>query len=317
MQPRAAYTARINRVDDHIDAHLADPLDLATLAEVAHFSPWHFHRVFQAFTGETLADRVRRRRLEAAALRLMARPPPSALAVALDVGFGSAAVFTRAFKAHFGVTPTAWRDGGWRDWAARRRGELRKIHQADRNPDQALDALFRDDADSRRERRRSPGAAMNVTIKTIPDTRVAYMRHTGPYGSPRIGRLWQRFEAWCRAQGLLDGTHALYGISQDSPDLTPPDKLRYDACIAVDAAFRPAAEVGAQTLRGGPFAGTSFRGTGAEIHGAWMRLYGEWLPASGWQADERPALELYGTAIELDAATGVFACELALPVRAL
>lgn len=57
-----AYVARINRVVDYIGAHLAEILDLQTLAGVAHFSPWHFHRVFQAVTGETLADCVSRRR---------------------------------------------------------------------------------------------------------------------------------------------------------------------------------------------------------------------------------------------------------------
>ena len=37
---RGWYLAAINRVDDHIDAHLAEPLDLETLAAVARFSPW-------------------------------------------------------------------------------------------------------------------------------------------------------------------------------------------------------------------------------------------------------------------------------------
>lgn len=135
---RQRYVARINRVVDHIDAHLAEPLDLAALAAVAHFSPWHFHRLFQAMTGETLAERVRRRRLEVAAARLLASPPQSALSVGLSVGFASAEVFTRAFKAHFGVTPSAWRRGGWRAWAAGHQEQLRKIHQAERKAHQAV-----------------------------------------------------------------------------------------------------------------------------------------------------------------------------------
>jgi AraC-like DNA-binding protein len=108
MTDRRSYTTRINRVIDHIDAHLAEPLGLSALATVAHSSPWHFHRVFQAFTGETLADRVRRRRLEVAANRLLASPRTSTLRIALEVGMGSAEAFTRSFKAHFGVTPSAW-----------------------------------------------------------------------------------------------------------------------------------------------------------------------------------------------------------------
>ena len=146
MTHRHAYIARINRVVDHIDAHLAEPLDLHKLAAVAHFSPWHFHRIFQALTGETLAERVRRRRLEVAAGRLLASPPAPALNIALDVGFASPEVFTRAFRAHFGVTPSAWRRGAYREWTAQHRAQLSKIHQADRKARQAVADGFRDDA---------------------------------------------------------------------------------------------------------------------------------------------------------------------------
>ena len=81
----ASYVARINRVVDYIDAHLADRLDLATLAGVAHISAWHFHRVFQAITGETPGSWVRRRRLDVAAMRLGASPSTAVLRIALEV----------------------------------------------------------------------------------------------------------------------------------------------------------------------------------------------------------------------------------------
>lgn len=326
MNQRASYIARVNRVIDHIDAHLAGPLDLATLASIAHFSPWHFHRVFQALTGETLAEQVRRRRLEVAAIRLLASPPLPALTIALDVGFASAEVFTRAFKAHFGATPTAWRRGAYRDWAMRHRVRLSKIHQADRKPSQALDAAFRDDAASRQSGRdpQPKGSEMkptndriDVELKTLPDTLVAYMRHTGPYGDPGISRMWQRFEAGCAQRGLLGHGHAMFGISQNSPDITAPEKCRYDACVEVDDAFRPDGEIGVQTIHGGRYACTKFHGTPDRIHAAWMRLYAEWLPDSGYQADDRPGIEAYGDALAIDKQTGAFACELCLPVRPL
>jgi AraC family transcriptional regulator len=319
MTQRLAYVARIHAVVDHIDAHLAEALDLARLAALAHFSPWHFHRLFQAFTGETLADRVRRRRLEVAASRLLATPPPTALSVALDVGFGSAEAFTRAFKAHFGTTPSDWRGGGHRDWVARRRREMSKLRQPERKPDQAIDELFREDEDARQYRRGvslEGAGSMQVELKTLPDARVAYMRHTGPYGDPGIGRMWQRFEAWCRTNRLIGPGHALYGVSRDSPDITAPDKCRYDACVTVDDAFRAEGEIGVQAVPGGLYACTPFSGTADHIHGAWMRFYAEWLPNSGYQADDRPAVEAYGDALQLDPKTGVFSCQLCLPVRA-
>ena len=318
MNQRKSYTARVNAVLDHIDTHLAEPLDLQVLASIAHFSPWHFHRMFQALIGETLADRVRRRRLEVAATRLLASPPATALGIALDVGFTSAEVFSRAFKAHFGVTPTAWRQGAYRDWAARHRIELSKIHQAQRKPHQVIEAAFRDDGHTwpSGHALTPKGSEMNVELKTLPETRVAYMRHLGPYGDPGIGRLWQRFDAWCRQRGLVDQRHAFYGISRDSPDITAPDKCRYDACIEVDAAFVPEGDVGMQVMPGGLYACTPFSGTPDHIHAAWVRLCAEWLPGSDYQADDRPAVEAYGAEPKVDKNTGAFSCLLCLPVRA-
>lgn len=191
---RHTYIARINRVVDYIGAHLAGTLDLATLADVAHFSPWHFHRVFQAMAGERLADCVRRHRLEAAA----GQPPESALSVALDVGFASAEVFSRAFRAHFGMTPTAWRRGGWRGWFESNSAQLRKIHQDVRKANQAAALMFRDAPENwpMSQPNTPEGLAMNVELKTLPAMRLAYMRYTGPYGHPGIGETWYRFGSW-------------------------------------------------------------------------------------------------------------------------
>src|SRR3954465_12819694 len=145
MSHHRLYTAGINRVMDHIDAHLDETLDLEARAGVARFSPFHFHRVFQALTGETLAERVRRRRLEVAAGRLLTRANATALQIALEVGFNSAEVFTRAFRAYFGVTPSAGRGGPFRSWAERHCVALRKIRQGDRKAYQAvMDAFLQD-----------------------------------------------------------------------------------------------------------------------------------------------------------------------------
>ena len=82
---RSEYERRMHKVLEHIDRHLDEPLDLAALAEVAHFSPFHFHRLFAAWMGETLGDYLRRRRVELAAMRLLScRSRPSKLSLAHD-----------------------------------------------------------------------------------------------------------------------------------------------------------------------------------------------------------------------------------------
>lgn len=83
---RAAYAARMNRVLDHIQRNLDEPLDLERLAAVACFSPYHFHRLFHAWTGETLQGHIQRLRLERAALALVFDPRKPITTIALDAG---------------------------------------------------------------------------------------------------------------------------------------------------------------------------------------------------------------------------------------
>lgn len=60
-----------------------------------------------------------------------------------------------------------------------------------------------------------------------------------------------------------------------------------------------------------------FKGTGAEIFVAWRRLLGEWLPASRLQLDMRPCFEHYPVGSDYDERTGVFGCEICIPVAPL
>jgi AraC family transcriptional regulator len=85
---------------------------------VAAFSPFHFHRVFRAITGETLFGFIHRLRIEKAAGALLNHPDQSVLEIALDHGFASAATFARAFKLRFGMSATEWRGGGAARWRA-------------------------------------------------------------------------------------------------------------------------------------------------------------------------------------------------------
>ena len=128
---RQEYERRVNRVVDHISQHLGDALSFNALARVAAFSPFHFHRVFRAITGETLFGFIQRLRLERSAGTLLTAPDRSILEVALDNGFSSAATFARAFKAHFGMSATAWHRGGAERWPERRqlRRKLEERHR--------------------------------------------------------------------------------------------------------------------------------------------------------------------------------------------
>lgn len=72
---RREYAARIHRAQDFIEKNLGSSLQLEAIAGAAHFSPFHFHRLYTAMTGETLYQFIQRIRLERAASRLLQSPP--------------------------------------------------------------------------------------------------------------------------------------------------------------------------------------------------------------------------------------------------
>ena len=297
---RVEYTRRLNRVIDHIDAHLDETLELATLAEVAHFSPFHFHRLFAAWRGETLGEYVRRRRLEVAATRLAAQPRVAVLTVALTVGFGSGEAFARAFKERFGTSPSAWR-----------RAPDRSPGQVDRKRDQ-------DDMDPKVDDERFRGhEEFPMTVKLVDrePVRIAFVRYVGPYGPP-LGAFWGRtVMPWIAREGL-EG-RPMYGISHDNPGVTAPDKCRADAGVEVDEDYVATGDAQVTVIPGGRYATTRFHGTALTIHEAWEGMMREWLPSSGLQLDARPMFEYYGPGMRHDAATGTFECDITIPVAPL
>ncbi len=292
----------MHAVIEHIDRHLDEDLDLGALAEVANFSPFHFHRLFRALTGEALGDYVRRRRLEIAAVRLRAQPAVPVLQIALGVGFGSSEAFSRAFRARFGAAPTEYRKSK-PDQVKRKRGTVaRKAGQASDRPDD-------DHAGSTKEQR------MNVKLVDREPVHVAYLRHTGEYG-PAVGKFWMQTVAPWMATNSLFGRER-FGISLDDAMVTKSEQLRYDACVASPEGEVLSGKPQHKVIPGGRYAALAFEGTSAEIPQAWDRLLRDWLPKSGLQLDSRPFFEYYPIDGQFDPKTGRFTCDICVPVSPL
>jgi AraC family transcriptional regulator len=305
LKSRDVYVDRMHRVTEHIDQHLDQFLDLETLAGIAHFSPFHFHRLFSAWMGETLGGYLRRRRCEIAATRLLAQPRVPVLQIALGVGFGSAEAFTHAFSARFGCSPTSWR---LQQSAARKSNS----DQTNSKPGQAqYEKLVKNGAANRP----TAEAPMKVEVVERKPTPIAYLRHVGPYGEP-INVFWQT-EAypWMVASGLLQQPR--YGISHDDPNVTAAEQCRYDAGCEIPATFIALGDAHKTVIPGGKYAALNFKGVAKEFESAWTSLLRDWLPSSGLQLDNRPMFEFYPAGSSYDPATGILDCKLCVPVTPL
>lgn len=151
---------------------------------------------------------------------------------------------------------------------------------------------------------------MNVELVERPPVNVFYLRYTGPFGEP-LGKFWRTtVAAWLADHGLLDCPR--YGVTLDNPMQTPPDKCRYDCCVAVPVGLQ-LPDAAQTTIPGGRYSVTHFKGTGAAIGNAWGAFVGETMKSHQLDGTRLP-IEHYLRGASFDTKTGVFACELLLPV---
>lgn len=105
---KLVYAAQMIKAADYIEKRLSLAPDFSAAAREAHMSPDNFWRMFKKLFGETASEYIRRRRLTAAAHRLLSSKK-SVLKICLELGYDSQEAFTRAFKKNFGVTPAVYR----------------------------------------------------------------------------------------------------------------------------------------------------------------------------------------------------------------
>jgi len=306
---RSEYATRMNRVVDHIQSHLADPLDLEDLAAVACFSPFHFHRIFRAWMGETLQSFVHRLRLERAAQLLVFDQRRSISDIAAECGFSSSGAFARAFRQAFATTAGEWRK--------RKKCETNRKESA---ANQHAFLGFSKAAGNRNRHQENPMTKLPFQVKLhrlAPET-IAYIRHIGPYkgDTELFRRLFGQLFAWAGPRNLMGPEPRYLSLFQDNPNLTPAARQRLEVALVVPPGTAPDGEVGIRALDGGLYATANVRVPLEEYAAQWDALVGDWLPGSGYQPDNRPAMEFYLNNPETDP-EHKYHVEICLPVRPL
>lgn len=272
----AAYIERVNLAIDFVVTNLEEPLRLSDVARAAKFSPFHFHRVFQMLVGETIADFVKRLRLEKALAMMSHWRRASLTRIAVSCGFSSSSDFSRSFKQHFGAPPSTFDMDSWR-----------KSHRDD------LEALV--DGESERLHLRRLAASRNpdrfrVKIRALPARHVAYIRVANPYQGSAVLDATRRLMAWAERNSLADGQWL--GYQWENPELVPLEFCRYHVAVEAER-FSPTGEIGQFRFPPMVVAQVELRG-GIDVElRALQWLYGAWLPRSGYVPDDQPCFEAW------------------------
>jgi AraC family transcriptional regulator len=258
-ETRQDHAERMDRVLEHIRTHLDEPMPLGELAAVACFSPYHFHRIFSGMVGESVKSHIRRLRLERAAVTLKHGSAP-VTDIALAAGFETHESFTRAFSAMFGLSPWRFR------------------HAHNEGPAHARFNYWKE-------------IVMEATVVNLESMEVAFVRHVGPYKDCHLA--WTALCDWAGPRGLITPEAHTLALCHDDPDVTPEDKIRYDACITVAGPVDALAPVGTKTIPGGRYAKTLHKGPYENLHRTYAQLCGQWAPQNGHEADAGASIEVY------------------------
>jgi len=243
--------ARIREALEFIENNLDVPISLTTIADIAGFSLFYFHRIFGFNTGFTLAEYIRKRRLSEASNEIT-NTEKKIIDVAFDFQFESQESFTRAFKKEFNVTPAYYRK--WRPHIPQlvpAKLDMKITHKGEKT--------------------------MEPTIKEIGELKLVGIKH---FGLPEeIHSVWMKLDPYYSK--IKHTAKPQVGIEYDYDEgkkvegkfwimaSTLVEKLE-DIPDGLDTAIIPAQK----------YAVFTHKGVIAKISETFERLYKEWLPKS-------------------------------------
>jgi AraC family transcriptional regulator len=172
----------MNRVTDYIYDHLDDDIDLNKLADIAHLSPYHWHRIYTAIRGETIANTVKRLRLHRAA-GYLAQTSMRVDDIAKKSGYANPQSFNRIFKSVYGMPPAQYR----------RTGSHTQFPPL--NPKQGASKMY------------------DIKIENLAGVQASSIQHTGSY--MQIGKAFDQLMSWLGARNLLNDDIRMFGIFCD------------------------------------------------------------------------------------------------------
>ncbi len=272
----------------HIQTHLDQDLSLDMLADEVGLSKFHFHQLFRKTTGETPKSYVDRLRLERAALQLCIRRA-TVLEIALECGYRNHETFSRAFRAHFDMSPRDYRQ----QWPR---------HEHDKQS-----------APIQRTTSEAQFAKLSTTrVVQLKRMVVAYVRQLGPYEQVAAG-CFKRLTTWSRQHGGRGAVPLLLGIAHDAPGITPAEKIRFDCCVQVPEVFDAHGDIACQRTPGGEHAITDYVGSW-DLQPAYAAIFERLRSNAAVEIIGLPAIEIYQTT-RIGPRQGLAQVSIAIPVK--
>ncbi len=268
------YYQRLQRVLEYIVSNIDGDLSVDTLARIANFSPFHFHRLFKAIAGETVGDLIQRIKLEFAAKNLRTDGLSLAI-VSQQSGYDSTESFNRVFRKRFGVPPGVYRKTiPYPEY-------IRKTSNIAFDLNHMRIELHQSKEDIK----------MQVNIVTKPELKYAYVPHSGDYNG--LKDCFEELIEWSLKQGIDLETAEIFSHSYDNPKKITSEELRSEACISISTDIKQTGNIKSATRKPQRYAVHTHKGSYDGIADTYQKLLANWIPKSNEEIDNKPFIEIY------------------------
>ena len=252
----------VNRVIDYINGHLYEMPGMVELSEIANISGFYLHRIFKAIIGENIGEFINRLRMEDVALRLQ-MGSESLSDIAFKTGYATKHALSRAFKNHFGISPSVYRNNP------------KNIHP-----------FF--------------GCEKRTAQELIPEIRhieikeIVYIRIIDVYGAHEsFVNAWKKLGEFASRKKLTDKSTEFIGLSFDDPSITPPSRCRFYACFTPNQKVEPEGPFGVRRINGGTYAVFTHKGAYYKLKDTYYNIYVNWMSKAEYKLKGSLSFEKY------------------------
>ena len=261
-----SYRQRIELVMQYIKENIDKEIDIPTLSAVFGFSPFHFHRIIKAYTGESIGAFVVRQRVETAA-KLLLYSNMSISDIAYKIGYNVPTSLNKAFVKHYGISPTQYRRS--------------------RKPTIEKSTVYNKHV-----------GIEKYSVIELPTTNIIYVGSRGSYQNRDYHATYQKLLDELSIQNKLTDTIRYLGIFYNDTNVTCENNLYSEICIATEQVVAPNGNIEAKQLASGKYIVFPFYDKLSKLDDAYNRIYCEILANEAFTIRDSYGFERYADTLE-------------------
>ncbi|NER14626.1 helix-turn-helix domain-containing protein [Leptobacterium flavescens] len=277
------YVNRINVVINYIEQNLDNDLSLKVVSEVACISPYHFHRIFSLVCKETIHQFVNRKRIEKITSLIINRKEISLKEVSLKYGFDNATSFSRAFKAYYGMSASAFKKNS--------EGSFNRIKKQKSKICKETITLEKYICDVEEIRQWSKQHA-RIEMSLLTEQKIAYIRHKGSFD--KVINSFIELRQRAEPLGLLEKDVKWLMLIHDNPAITEERLITQSACIKIDDGVSLSSDISKMSIPRGKYLKGEFEIYEKDFKRAWDAM-SVWMIDNNCVAGDGYYFELFHT----------------------